>query len=368
MKAVLLLENGKIFKGDSFGASGEATGEVVFNTSMTGYQEVLTDPSYCGQIVNMTYTQIGNYGINEEDVESEKIQVRGFAVREFFDYYSNWRATGSLVSYLKKNNIIGISNIDTRMLTRLIRLQGAMNGIISTETDNIKKLKQKLSLQPAMDGSNLVQFVSCKEKYTFNEHKKDYKYLVVAIDFGIKWNILRCLDSAGFRVIVVPADTPPDIIMNMQPDGLFLSNGPGDPSAVDYAIKNVSALIGKIPIFGICLGHQIIAIALGAKTYKLKFGHHGVNHPVKNLSDGKVEITTQNHGFAVEPDSLEKIKKSSYKITHINLNDNTIEGVEYPDLYIYSVQYHPEVSPGPQDSRYIFDNFHTYIKNFKKKK
>jgi carbamoyl-phosphate synthase small subunit len=356
-----MLQDGLIFKGENFGSDGEVMGEVVFNTSMTGYQEILTDPSYCGQIVTMTYTQIGNYGINNQDIESKKIQVSGFIVREYLDYYSNWRAKSSLQEYLKKYNIIGISEIDTRMLTRRIRLSGAMKGIISTETSDVKKLKEKLDAYPDMTGSDLVKYVTCKKSYVYNEKRQNFKYTIVAIDFGIKLNILRCLDNAGFNIIVVPAGTSPEEVMSLNPDGIFLSNGPGDPAAVGYAIENIAGLLGKKPVFGICLGHQLMALALGAKTYKLKFGHHGGNHPVKNLNTGKVEITTQNHGFAIYRQSLKKIKRSSYKITHMNLNDNTIEGIEYPEIKAFSIQHHPEAGPGPYDSRYIFKDFKELI-------
>jgi carbamoyl-phosphate synthase small subunit len=366
LKAVLLLENGTIFKGINFGCDGETIGEVVFNTSMTGYQEILTDPSYYGQIITMTYPQIGNYGINPEDIESARVQASGFIVREFFDYFSNWRASGDLNSYLKKNRIVGISEIDTRMLTRIIRLSGAMKGIISTETDNISKLTEKLNLHPDMTGNDLVKYVTCSKNYEYAPGKKDSGYSIVALDFGIKFNILRCLDAAGFNVLVVNAKTSAEEILRLKPDGIFLSNGPGDPAAVSYAIKNISGFLGKIPVFGICLGHQLMALALGAKTYKLKFGHHGGNHPVKNLSSGRVEITTQNHGFSVDEESLKKIITSSYKVTHLNLNDNTIEGLEYPGIFAYSIQHHPEAGPGPFDSRYIFSTFSRYIDEFKK--
>ena len=364
MKAVLLLEDGTIFRGKSFGKSGEVIGEVVFNTSMTGYQEILTDPSYYGQIVTMTYTQIGNYGVNDEDIESSKVQVRGFIVREYIDDYSNWRAKKSLDSYLKQYNIVGISEIDTRMLTRHIRLSGAMKGVISTDTDNIKVLKSRLSKHPGMAGSDLVKYVSCKEKYKFSAKNNNHKYNVAALDYGIKLNILRCLDNAGFKITILPAKFSSDELFSLNPDGVFLSNGPGDPAAVTYAIKTISEILGKKPVFGICLGHQLMALALGAKTYKLKFGHHGGNHPVKNIDTGKVEITTQNHGFSVDIESLEKISRTSYRVTHINLNDNTIEGIEYPELYAYSVQHHPEAGPGPYDSRYIFKSFADYIDKF----
>ncbi|HEX7560629.1 MAG TPA: glutamine-hydrolyzing carbamoyl-phosphate synthase small subunit [Candidatus Humimicrobiaceae bacterium] len=375
MKAILLLEDGTLFRGIGFGAEGEAIGEVVFNTSMTGYQEILTDPSYFGQIVTMTYPQIGNYGVNEEDVESSKVHVSGFVVREYFDDYSNFRAKASVSSYLKKNSVPGISEIDTRMLTKRIRLSGAMKGIISTETADIKKLGDKLKNHPDMAGSDLVKYVTCRSSYIYkgdtahnecNTSGAGPAYKIAVLDFGIKSNILRCLDDAGFKLHVMPAATDAKKILEFNPDGVFLSNGPGDPAAVGYAIKTISEILGRTPVFGICLGHQLMAIALGAKTYKLKFGHHGGNQPVKNLENGRVEITTQNHGFSVDADSLKSIKKSSFKITHRNLNDCTIEGIEYPEIFAYSVQHHPEAGPGPHDSRYIFKNFKQYIEKFKK--
>jgi carbamoyl-phosphate synthase small subunit len=360
-----MLEDGEIFKGIGFGSSGEVIGEVVFNTSMMGYQEILTDPSYCEQIVTMTYPQIGNYGVNSEDVESSKVHVKGFVVREYFNDYSNWRAEESIQSYLKRYGIVGISEIDTRKLTKHIRLKGAMKGIISTKTENTNKLIEKLNKYPEIIGRDLVKYVTCDKPYIYNNRKKDYRYTIVALDFGIKLNILRCLDNAGFKIIIVPSITGPDEILNYNPDCILLSNGPGDPEAVQYAIKNISKLVYKKPIFGICLGHQLMALALGASTYKLKFGHHGGNHPVKNLATGKVEITTQNHGFSVSVDSLKKIKDTEYKITHLNLNDNTIEGIEYSKLYIMTVQHHPEAGPGPYDSRYIFDNIKNLIEKFR---
>lgn len=360
-----MLEDGKVFEGKGFGCDGEVTGEVVFNTSMTGYQEILTDPSYCEQIVTMTYPQIGNYGVNTEDVESSKVQVKGFIVREYLDHYSNWRAGKSLEDYLRQYNIIGISEIDTRQLTRHIRESGAMKGLISTKTADHAELKSKLDSFPNMEGRNLVDLVTCSEPYTFNPSKKDHKYRIAAYDFGIKLNILRCLDSAGFDITVMPADTPPEKMLGMNPDGILLSNGPGDPAAVSYAIENIRGIIGKKPIFGICLGHQLLSLALGARTYKLKFGHHGANHPVKNLDNQEVEVTTQNHGFSVDVRSLDDINITSYKVTHLNLNDQTIEGIEYPDISAFTVQHHPEAGPGPHDSRYIFKRFTKLIDDFK---
>jgi len=359
-----MLEDGELFEGKNIGCSGEAIGEVVFNTSMMGYQEILTDPSYCEQIVTMTYPQIGNYGVNSEDVESDKIQAKGLIVKECFDYYSNWRAEYSLQDYLKKYGVVGLEGIDTRQLTRHIRLEGSMKGIISTKTEDKDELKEKLNSYPSIINRDLVKYVTCGKPYVYNPERSDYRHVVVAVDFGAKMGILKCLDWEGFRLIVVPASTKPEEILKYNPDGVFLSNGPGDPAAVGYAVKTIKELIGKKPIFGICLGHQLLAIALGAKTYKLKFGHHGGNHPIKNIETGKVEITSQNHGFAVSEESLKNIKGTDYKITHLNLNDNTIEGLEYVDINAYAVQYHPEGKPGPHDSRYIFSKFTELIENF----
>ena len=361
-----MLEDGMVFNGKSFGSKGEITGEVVFNTSMTGYQEILTDPSYNEQIITMTYPQIGNYGVNDEDVESNKIQLSGLIVKEYLDYYSNWRAKSSLDEYLKKYNITAISDIDTRELTRHIRSKGAMNGILSTQNFDNSYLKNKLEEYPGLIGRDLVKNVTCSKPYYYNSKIKNSLYNITAIDYGTKLNIFRCLNDAGFKIKVVPAYTTADEILKDNPDGIFLSNGPGDPAAVGYAIKTISELLGKKPIFGICLGHQLIALALGAKTYKLKFGHHGGNHPVKNLETGGVEITTQNHGFNVDTESLKKLKNIKYRITHINLNDGTIEGIDYENISAYSVQHHPEGGPGPHDSRYIFKNFIKKIENFKK--
>jgi carbamoyl-phosphate synthase small subunit len=361
-----MLEDGMLFEGKSFGCKGESAGEVVFNTSMMGYQEILTDPSYCGQIVTMTYPQIGNYGINDEDVESGKVQVKGFIVREYMDHYSNWQATKSLQQYLEEYGIVGISDIDTRQLTRHIREKGAMKGVISTGIDDPVKLKELLESFPGMSGRNLVDLVTCSRPYIFNPGAGKYKYTIAAYDFGIKTNILRCLDSAGFNIMVMPADTSPEKLLSDEFDGILLSNGPGDPSAVGYAIENIKKIVGKKPVFGICLGHQLLALALGAETYKLKFGHHGANHPVKNLENHEVEVTTQNHGFSVDMESLETISAPSYRVTHINLNDGTIEGLQYPEISAFTVQHHPEAGPGPHDSRYIFKCFAELIDNFKK--
>lgn len=374
-KAILALADGTVFEGSPFGAEGEAVGEVVFNTSITGYQEILTDPSYKGQIVTMTYTQIGNYGINWEDVESRRPWLEGFIVKECCDYPSNWRSRETLDSYLKRNNIVGIKGIDTRALTKHIRDNGAMNGVISTIDldparpsllkacrDKVKKARE----HPSMAGLNLVKDVTCKEPYKWGEGLWDLehgsasriprhtqRYSVIAYDFGIKHNILRNLTNVGCDVTVVPAFTSTEDVLKMNPDGVFLSNGPGDPEPVTHAIETVRRLIGKRPIFGICLGHQILALAMGGKTYKLKFGHRGGNQPVMDLKTGKVEITCQNHGFAVDMESLKGIAE----LTHINLNDRTVEGLGHKTLPIFSVQYHPEASPGPHDSGYLFTRF-----------
>ena len=351
-KASLILENGTVFSGTVFGAEGETIGEVCFNTGMTGYQEILTDPSYCGQLVTMTYPHIGNYGINREDIESAKIQAAGFIVREENIVPSNFRSTESLGDYLRSQNIVGIQNIDTRMLTRIIRDEGAMNGIISTtDFDEISLLK-KVKIAPSMNGQDLVKAVTCTKRYVW-ESPQTVNYKIAAIDFGIKYNILRLLESNGCSITVFPANTNADDLLNIDPDGVFLSNGPGDPAAVTYGIETVKKLLGKKPIFGICLGHQILALALGGSTYKLKFGHRGCNHPVKNLQNNIVEITSQNHGFAVDPESLPE----NIEITHTSLNDQTVEGIRCKDLSAFSVQYHPESSPGPHDSRYLFEEF-----------
>ena len=347
---ILLLADGRIFEGKSFGYQGETTGEVCFNTGMTGYQEILTDPSYCKQIVTMTSPHIGNYGINEEDIESENIQVAGFVIKEETMTPSNWRSTQSLGEYLKKNKIVGIKEIDTRSLTRHIRDKGAMNGIISSNDLDIQSLDKKLKKFPDMNGLDLAKDVTTQKKYKW-PGKGQYK--VAVIDFGIKKNILRLLSNAGCELTVFPASIKAEDILSFEPDGVFLSNGPGDPLAVTYGIETVKKLLGKVPLFGICLGHQILALALGASTFKLKFGHRGINHPVRNNEKNTVEITSQNHGFAVDLDSLPPNVIS----THINLNDNTSGGIRCTDIPAFSVQYHPESSPGPHDSRYLFNQF-----------
>ena len=367
MKAIIALEDGKNFTGKSFGAEGESIGEVVFNTSMMGYQEILTDPSYQGQIVLMTYPLIGNYGANKEDVESRRIFLSGFIVKEYCYYPSNFRSEMSLGDFLKKSDIVGIEGIDTRALTRYIRDKGAQQGIISTVDFDIKSLQSKIKNSPGLIGRDLVKEVTCNSSYSWKEggwepetgYRKNpgesgFRFKVVAYDFGIKQNILRMLVDSGCSVEVVSAKTGAEEVLARNPDGIFLSNGPGDPEGVSYVIENVRKLIGKKPIFGICLGHQILGLALGGKTYKLKFGHHGANHPVKELSTGRIEITAQNHGFVVDIDSL----KGLAEVTHINLNDKTVEGISSDRYNFFSVQYHPEASPGPHDSRYLFKRFY----------
>jgi carbamoyl-phosphate synthase small subunit len=361
--ALLALADGTVFAGESFGAEGETSGEVVFNTSMTGYQEILTDPSYRGQLVCMTYTEIGNVGVNTEDVESRRPFVEGFIVREYWHQPSSWRSEQPLGDYLRASAIVGISGIDTRALVRHLRTTGAQTGVISTEDLDAASLTRKAKQHPTLVGRDLVAGVSCTAPYDWDqgrwqlasgyptEDRSDR--FVVAYDYGIKWNILRSLAGAGCRVRVVPAATPAEEVLALNPDGIFLSNGPGDPDAVTYAIENVAKLIGKKPIFGICLGHQILGLALGGKTYKLKFGHHGGNQPVMDLTTEKVEITAQNHGFAVDVDSL----KGLAELTHVNLNDRTVEGLKVPTKDLFSVQYHPEASPGPHDAHYLFKRF-----------
>ena len=388
-KGVIVLEDGTMYQGESFGFSGEKTGEIVFNTGMAGYQEVLTDPSYKGQIVVMTYPLIGNTGINTRDQESGCPQVSGFIVKENSELPSNWRSENSLSSYLMQYGIIGIEGVDTRAITKHIRLQGAMKAIISTQTDDIPSLLAKVKAAPGIVGQDLVKEVTCREAYIYrddpagekelswleylpdcshknadqeavkNELKITKRYFVVAMDFGIKQNILRQLRAVGCEVKVMPAHYSAEEILSLEPHGVFLSNGPGDPAAVNYAIETVKKLIGRAPIFGICLGHQILGLALGGKTYKLKFGHRGCNHPVKDLSTGRVEITSQNHGFCVDINSL---PSHDITITHLNLNDQTVEGMQHNSFPLFSVQYHPEASPGPHDSHYLFKRFYEMMK------
>lgn len=369
MNARLVLENGVVLSGQSFGADGESTGELVFNTSMTGYQEILTDPSYAGQIVTMTYPLIGNYGINPDDFESERPHVAGLLVREYSEVFSNFRATDSLASWLKQHGIIALQGCDTRMLTRILREQGAMRAILSTGNDDDATLLARCQRSPKMNGLDLANVVSCKVPYEWSAtddtpfqlkahqsslNRNSRRYKVVVFDYGVKRNILRRLVAHGCDITVVPADHSAERVLALAPDGIFLSNGPGDPEAVGYAIETIKSLLEKKPIFGICLGHQLLALAIGGKTFKLKFGHRGANHPVKNLRTGDIEITSQNHGFAVDPDSLDP---SKVEITHVNLNDGTNEGFRHRELPLFSVQYHPEASPGPHDSDYLFTEF-----------
>ncbi|HUL43169.1 MAG TPA: glutamine-hydrolyzing carbamoyl-phosphate synthase small subunit [Bacteroidota bacterium] len=376
MMARLVLENGLSFSGVSFGAEGEATGEVVFNTSITGYQEILTDPSYCGQIVTMTYPLIGNYGVNSEDVESVHPWVSGFVVKEYSDFPSNYRSTRTLGAYLREHGIVAIQGIDTRMLTKTIREAGAMRSIISTIDTDERSLLEKVLRAPKMQGLDLTGTVTTKKPYTW-EHVETHPFSipvdsrdrsnhgsshhVVVYDYGIKLNILRRLAAFGCKLTIVPASCSSEDVLALKPDGIFLSNGPGDPAAVGYAIRNLEHLIDKKPIFGICLGHQLLAHALGGRTFKLKFGHRGANHPVKNLVTQQIEITSQNHGFAVDPNSLDP---HAIEITHVNLNDGTNEGFRHRQLPVFSVQYHPEASPGPHDSDYLFRQFVEAMKEF----
>jgi len=362
--ALLALADGRVFRGDACGAVGEASGEVVFNTAMTGYQEILTDPSYRGQMVCMTYPLIGNYGISPEDVESRRPWVNGFIVKEMCGYPSNWRGRVRLEDYLREHGIVAIQGIDTRALTRHLRDHGAQEGIISTVEADAGRLVERARALPGLLGRDLVSEVSVAEPHGWDQGTWDLargytappepRFRVVAFDSGIKQNILRQLASLGCGVTVVPARTPSEAVLEMKPHGVFLSNGPGDPEAVPYLVESVRGLVGRTPIFGICLGNQILGLALGGKTYKLKFGHHGANHPVRDLATGRVEITAQNHGFSVDPTSVAKLGLDE---THVNLNDGTSEGMRHRELPIFSVQYHPEASPGPHDAHYLFHRF-----------
>jgi carbamoyl-phosphate synthase small subunit len=381
MQSILALEDGRIFRGHGYGALGECQGEVVFNTSLTGYQEIATDPSYAGQIVVLTNPQIGNYGTNQADNESAKPYIEGLIVREFSPISSNWRSEQVTDEYMERYTVPVLAEIDTRALVRHLRTHGVMRGVISTVETNPDVLVEKARSFRKMDGTDLARVVSTKSIYTFDETDKrnqtDNSYLatgflpnektgerlhVVAYDFGIKLNILRMLTREGCRVTVVPAETKAEDVFDLKPDGIFLSNGPGDPEPVDYAVKAIRQFLGRVPVFGICLGHQLTGIALGGKTYKLKFGHHGGNHPVKNNRTGKVEITAHNHNFAVDPDS---INANEVELTHVDLNDNTLEGLRHKTLPLFSVQYHPEAAPGPHDSNYLFRDFRRMMEEWK---
>jgi carbamoyl-phosphate synthase small subunit len=380
MQAILALEDGRVFRGEGYGHPGECQGEVVFNTSLTGYQEIATDPSYAGQIVVLTNPQIGNYGTNQADNESAKPYIEGLIVREFSAIGSNWRSEQVTDEYMERYSVPVLAEIDTRALVRHLRTHGVMRGVISTETSDADALIQKARRIRKMDGTDLAKVVSTKSVYTFDSddarnQSGDFllsaarlqdagvrKHHVVAYDFGIKQNILRMLTREGCDVTVVPAETTAADVMAMKPDGVFLSNGPGDPEPVEYAVKAIRDMLGRVPVFGICLGHQLCGLALGGKTYKLKFGHHGGNHPVRNNATGKVEITAHNHNFAVDPDS---INANEVELTHVDLNDQTLEGLRHKTLPLFSVQYHPEAAPGPHDSHYLFSDFRKMMEEWK---
>ena len=379
MKALLALEDGRTFPCRSFTGPGEASGEVVFNTSMTGYQEILTDPSYHGQMVTMTYPLIGNYGVCPEDVESDRIQVAAFIIKEYQEFPSNFRSKGTLADYLIKSHVLGIEDLDTRALTRHIRKNGAMRAVISTSDLDPESLVAKAKGIPSMEGADLVGYVTTKTPYFWKDNQPDFietadltdenvwrhrgeKHSVVAMDFGIKYNIVRCLEREGCEVLVVPAKTDAATIMGLKPDGVFLSNGPGDPDPVTYAVETIREILGKTPIFGICLGMQLLGLAMGGKTLKIKFGHRGGNQPVKNMDTGRVEITSQNHGFAVDLNSLDR---DNALLTHINLNEESLEGLKNDSVRAFAVQYHPEASPGPHDAAYLFNQFAKVIEHAK---
>jgi len=380
MQALLALEDGRIFRGEGYGHPGECQGEVVFNTSLTGYQEIATDPSYAGQIVVLTNPQIGNYGTNQADNEAAKPYIEGLIVREFSAISSNWRSEQVTDEYMERYAVPVLAEIDTRALVRHLRTHGVMRGVISTQERDAEKLAQRARSIRKMDGTDLAKVVSTKSAYGFNaedsrnqsddpllpsalvQSGRERKLHVVAYDFGIKQNILRMLTRECCDVTVVPAETRAADVMSLKPDGVFLSNGPGDPEPVDYAVKAIREMIGRVPVFGICLGHQLCGLALGGKTYKLKFGHHGGNHPVRNNATGKVEITAHNHNFAVDPDS---INANDVELTHVDLNDNTLEGLRHKTLPLFSVQYHPEAAPGPHDSHYLFRDFRRMMEEWK---
>jgi carbamoyl-phosphate synthase small subunit len=377
MQAILALEDGRIFRGKGYGAKGECYGEVVFNTSITGYQEIFTDPSYAGQIVVLTNPQIGNYGTNPEDNEANRPYIEGLIVREFSRVSSNWRSQQVAEEYLERFNIPVLGDIDTRALVRHLRDRGVMRGVVSTLETDTEKLVDKARSIPKMDGTDLAKVVSTKQRYIWEVGERSHEptevvgvkdappqHHVVAYDFGIKQNILRKLVAERCRVTVVPAQTSAEDVLEMKPDGVFLSNGPGDPEPCTYAVNSIRGLMGRVPVFGICLGHQLTGIALGGKTYKLKFGHHGGNHPVKQMTSGKVEITAHNHNFAVDPDSL---PANDVECTHFDLNDQTLEGMRHRNLPLFSVQYHPEAAPGPHDSHYLFKDFVKMMEEWKGK-
>ena len=359
-KALIVLEDGTVFEGVSFGAEGEKFGELVFNTGMTGYQEILTDPSYKGQIVTMTYPLIGNYGINDEDAESGSIKVEGLIVREQCITPSNWKKVMTIQEYLKKYNVIGVQGVDTRAIVRHIRIIGAIKSVVSTIDHDVNSLLKKVRAWEGLDGVDLVKEVTCDKLYTVGE--SDAKYHVAALDVGMKNNIVRELVAAGCRVTVLPAYTTADEVMGLNPDGIFLSNGPGDPRPLHSIIDTCKTLMGKKPMFGICLGHEIIGLALGARISHMKFGHRGVNQPIKELKSGRVLITSENHGWAIDKDSI----PDCVEITRINLNDGTVEGLRHKELPVISIQCHPEASPGPHDSRHIFSEFIDMMGKFKK--